>query len=75
MGRVKPAVAGKRLQAIMVGAEVKLRPPHKGIQCKLKPNKIKAFRTIPYAEAVVWLPLELARERYFGGEPLAKSKF
>jgi hypothetical protein len=42
----------------------------------------KALKTLalshiahPHAEAAVWLPLELARERYFAGEPLAKSEF
>jgi hypothetical protein len=29
----------------------------------------------PHAEAAVWLPLAPARERYFGGEPIAKSEF
>ena len=42
----------------------------------------KALKTLapihiahPHETAVVWLSLELARERYFGGEPLAKSEF
>ena len=41
----------------------------------LPANQNLNYTKHPYAEAAAWLPLELARERYFGGEPLAKSEF